>query len=71
MSDIVVSKQQFSGQKISIKNIEMDEYGNKRLEGVMRSESQLSIKKDQSNKNITGWVPNVEIDKKNGYLTVK
>ena len=49
----------------------MDEYGNKRLEGVMRSESQLSIKKDQSNKNITGWVPNVEIDKKNGYLTVK
>ena len=49
----------------------MDEYGNKRPESVLRSESQLSIKKDQSNKNMGGWAQNVEIDKKNGYLTVK
>ena len=47
----------------------MDEYGNKQPESILRSESQLSINKN--NKNMTVWVPNVEIDKKNGYLTVK
>ena len=71
MSDTALNKQQFSGQKISIKNIEMDEYGNKPVESILRSESQLSVKKEQGNKNMTVWVPNVEVDKKNGYLTVK
>jgi hypothetical protein len=49
----------------------MDEYGNKPVESILRSESQLSVKKEQGNKNMTVWVPNVEVDKKNGYLTVK